>query len=111
MIFACGVGRSFVADIRTGADGGDFGIGDQGFGRIGYAARERSICGLGMETCRKERHHKHNDALSTGHILKTFPWKLNCMEATPYFGVRSTLDRGVETYQMRDASYSKEVIY
>jgi hypothetical protein len=49
VVFACGVGPSFVMDICAGVDCGDFGTGDQGFGGIGDAAGEGSICGLGAK--------------------------------------------------------------
>ena len=45
-VFARGVRRRFIANIRRSVDGGDFGIGDQGVGWICDAARKRGIGGL-----------------------------------------------------------------
>ncbi len=61
IVFARAVGRGFVTDICTGADGGDFGAGDQGFGWIGDAAGEGGACGLGARKRREPNQEERED--------------------------------------------------
>ncbi len=69
VVFAGAVGRDFVAEICGRVGGGDFGVGDESFGRIGDAARDRGAGGLGAKNRGRRKEEEQQENGDSAHVF------------------------------------------